>query len=208
MVTFRLAVHRSGILAKAVSPLHDSMADTARVFSAVASGFCAYTNGHVIQGALLPKYYLDQIVPIVFEAFYSTDHFQIGALLPLAICRVMDCCRSWIVTRKSAPSLGLILIAMLAASTIELHRVKSCPRRVRLHTLIGWWRKMSRIYRSDQPADEPRILEDLYFSPDMAGFSQVEGLATRTPPRSYAYIDTNYVFCYMARQCQHGMYRC
>ena len=42
-------------------------------------------NGQEINTVVLPKYALDRIVPIVFEVFYSTDHFQIGVLLPLAI---------------------------------------------------------------------------------------------------------------------------
>ena len=34
----------------------------------------------------LPKYYLDKLIPIVFEAFYGdSDHFQIGLILPLAV---------------------------------------------------------------------------------------------------------------------------
>ena len=37
---------------------------------------------------LLPKYYLDEMLPVLFQAVHETDHFQIGVLLPLA---VMSC---------------------------------------------------------------------------------------------------------------------
>ncbi len=42
-------------------------------------------NDQVFENVLLPKYYLDQLFPAVFEAFHATDHFQMGMLVPLAV---------------------------------------------------------------------------------------------------------------------------
>ena len=42
-------------------------------------------NGLQISTIVLPKNYLDEILPAVFESFHATDHFQTGVLLPLAV---------------------------------------------------------------------------------------------------------------------------
>ena len=42
-------------------------------------------NGVAYTEVLLPKHFLNQILPAVFGAFWEADHFMIGALLPFAI---------------------------------------------------------------------------------------------------------------------------
>ena len=151
-------------------------------------------NGHVFQGTLLPKYYLDQIVPIVFEAFYSTDHFQIGVLLPLAVlsCYGLLSVMDRVPVNRRRP-LILILIAMLAA---EYYRTAPGGRVV-LDAEVAY---LDWLVAENEP--DIRLInlpmnrgnsKTYIFHQTLAGFPQVEGLATRTPPRSYAYIDTNYI---------------
>ena len=42
-------------------------------------------NGIEYADVLLPKHFLNQILPVVFGAFWEADHFMIGALLPFAV---------------------------------------------------------------------------------------------------------------------------
>ena len=57
----------------------------AAAFMILRLGPVLQVNGEVYRDILLPKHYLDQLLPIFFASFYNPDHFQIGALLPLAV---------------------------------------------------------------------------------------------------------------------------
>ena len=149
-------------------------------------------NGQVIDSVVLPKYTLDRLVPVVFEAFYSTDHFQTGVLLPLAVLS----CYGLLAFLDSFPmrrrgGIVLLLIALLAA---EYYRSPPGGRIVSEEEVayLDWLAEES---------DEPVRLINLpmnrgnsktyIFYQTIGGFPQVEGLATRTPPSAYDYIKAN-----------------
>ena len=48
-------------------------------------GSALRVNDQIFTNIILPKHYLDEILPGIFRAFHETDHFQIGVLLPLAV---------------------------------------------------------------------------------------------------------------------------
>lgn len=151
-------------------------------------------NGEVFNSIALPKYALDRLVPIVFEAFYSTDHFQIGVLLPLAVLscyglrelldRVPLRRRSWI---------ALLLIALLA---VEYYRSPYGG-----HIVVE--EELAYLHWLADESDETVRLINLpmnrgnsktyLFHQTIGGFPQVEGLATRTPPSAYDYINANLI---------------
>lgn len=151
-------------------------------------------NGEVFNSIALPKYALDRLVPIVFEAFYSTDHFQIGVLLPLAVLscyglrelldRVSSRHHSWI---------ALLLIALLA---VEYYRSPYGG-----HIVVE--EELAYLHWLADESDETVRLINLpmnrgnsktyLFHQTIGGFPQVEGLATRTPPSAYDYINANLI---------------
>ena len=55
------------------------------LFLILSLGSILKVNGSAYPGFPLPKYYLNQLVPTVFQAFYETDHFIMGMILPLAV---------------------------------------------------------------------------------------------------------------------------
>ena len=151
-------------------------------------------NGQEIITVVLPKYALDRIVPIMFEVFYSTDHFQIGVLLPLAILS----CYGLLgmlerVPKRRQGGIVLLLIVLLAA---EYYRSPPGGHIVPEEELayLDWLSEVN---------DEPVRLINLpmnrgssktyIFHQTIGGFPQVEGLATRTPPSAYDYIRANLV---------------
>lgn len=149
-------------------------------------------NGQVFDSVVLPKYALDRLVPVVFEAFYSTDHFQIGLLLPLAVLS----CYGLLVFLDSFPmrrrsGIVLLLIALLAA---EYYRSPPGGRIVLEEELayLDWL--------AEESAEPVRLInlpmnrgssKTYIFHQTIGGFPQVEGLATRTPPSAYDYIKAN-----------------
>ena len=149
-------------------------------------------NGHEIAGFLLPKHYLDELIPVVFEAFYSTDHFQIGALFPLAVLssfgllvllqRVPESRRTWPV---------LILIALLA---VEYYRSPPQTRIVADEetAFLDWLASENDqdIVLINLPMNRGNSKTYLFYQ-TLTGYPQAEGLATRTPPEAYDYIRSN-----------------
>ena len=55
------------------------------LFLILSLGSILNVNGSAYPGFPLPKYYLNQLVPTVFQAFHETDHFIMGMILPHAV---------------------------------------------------------------------------------------------------------------------------
>ena len=151
-------------------------------------------NGQVFDSVVLPKHALDRLVPVVFEAFYSTDHFQIGILVPIAVLS----CYGLLAFLDNFPmrrrgGIVLLLIAVLAA---EYYRSPPGGHIVLQEELdyLDWLAT---------EREEPVRLINLpmnrgssktyIFHQTFGGYPQVEGLATRTPPSAYDYINANLV---------------
>ncbi len=143
---------------------------------------------------LLPKHYLDEIIPAVFEGFYVLDRFQIGVLLPLA----MLSCYGLIallqsVSARRRPRIILICIALVA---FEYYRTPK--ERIVTDAEIAFldWLRLEEDQDSIRLINLPmgRPNSKLYlFYQTLSGYPQVEGLATRTPPDAYTYIKENYL---------------
>ena len=73
---------------------------------------------------LLPRYWLADTFPWLFKAFWDTDHFQIGALLPLAIlsCYGLDQIRRALSPRVW-PAVAVILLLLACAERYQVPRV-------------------------------------------------------------------------------------
>ena len=55
------------------------------VFLTLRLGSVLTANGTVFPDFLLPKFYLNQLLPPIFASFFEADIFMMGALLPHAI---------------------------------------------------------------------------------------------------------------------------
>lgn len=150
-------------------------------------------NGQVIDSVVLPKYALDRLVPVVFEAFYATDHFQIGLLMPLAILSCYGLLELLFrIPMRRRGGVVLLLSALLAA---EYYRSPPGGHIVLEEEVafLDWL--------AGEESDSPVRLINLpmnrgnskqyLFHQTLGGYPQVEGLATRTPPSAYDYIKAN-----------------
>ncbi|MDE2856693.1 MAG: hypothetical protein OXN94_02470 [Chloroflexota bacterium] len=149
-------------------------------------------NGQVIDSVVLPKYALDRLAPVVFEAFYSTDHFQIGLLLPLAVtsCYGLLALLDRFPMRRRG-GVVLLLIALLAA---EYYRSPPGGHIVLEEELafLDWLAEESDepVRLINLPMNRGNSKQYLFYQ-TLSGYPQVEGLATRTPPSAYDYIKAN-----------------
>ena len=146
-----------------------------------------------VSALLLPKHYLDDLIPTVFKAFHATDHFQTGILLPLAIlsCYGLQATLAVIPARKRA----LLILALIGLLAIEYYRTLDPEIVTEEETAFLVW--------FDRQDEGPIRLINLPmgrgnskfygFYQTLSGFPHVEGLASRTPPAAYGYIEANYL---------------
>ena len=81
-------------------------------------------NGYLFENILLPKYYFARLMPVVFDAFYAPDHFQIGVLLPLAVLS----CYGLMEVLRSVPSHRRSWIVLIAIALLSIEYFRSPPR--------------------------------------------------------------------------------
>ncbi len=151
-------------------------------------------DGEQFSHIVLPKSLLEDLLPPLFSPFHTTDHFQMGVLLPLA---VMSCYGlQALIESRPANQRILITLTVIAVIAFEYYYAAS----VRAATaeeldFIEW-------LREDSPNQEPRLINlpmgrqpsKFYgFYQTLTGFPQVEGLTGRTPPAAYAYIEGNFL---------------
>ena len=142
---------------------------------------------------LLPKHYLDEIFPTLFQAFYAPDHFQIGVLFPLAVLSGYGLLTAlqMIPARRSA-AFVLVCTALLAA---EYYRSPESPRIVTAEEIafLDWLAaEEGEIRLINLPTNRGNSKQYLFYQ-TLSGYPQVEGLATRTPSEAYRYIDANHL---------------
>lgn len=149
-------------------------------------------NGQQAPIIHLPKYYADQVVPMMFKAFHETDHFQIGLLLPLAVLSCYGLMS--ILERLSGVKKTRLILVLIALLAVEYFRTPPGGRIVEPEEIqfLSWL--------SNEDADEVRLInlpmnrgnsKQYLLHQTLSEFPQVEGLARRTPPSAYDYIRAN-----------------
>ena len=152
-------------------------------------------NGVVYHDILLPKYYLDQLLPMVFASFHSPDHFQIGVLLPTAAlaCYGLGALLPLTSRGRRAP-IVLLLVAIIAFETYFLPYAMEVDRGRFKYTE---WLAAQDDQESIRLAPLPMQIYDYGSSQihllhqTMHGYPMTGGYVARNPPSTYRYIDGN-----------------
>ena len=151
-------------------------------------------NGVLYPDALLPKHFLNGVLPVVFQAIYETDHFQIGVLLPLS---VLSCFGLAVllnaVSKKHCPYVVLGAVALLAFEYYQPPHSQVIPER---QLAYNDWLKTEPNQAELRLINLPMGRRDskIYgFYQTINGYPHAEGLANRTPDRSYNYILQNHL---------------
>ncbi len=149
-------------------------------------------NSQDFPGIFLPKHYLDEIFPAIFEGFYDLSHFQIGVLLPLAMLScygLMTLLKS--VSAQRRTRIILICIALVAFEYCRLPTERIVTDE---ETAFLDWLRLEEDQDSIRLINLPMSRDDskhYLFYQTLSGYPQVEGLASRTPPKAYQYIKNN-----------------
>ncbi len=151
-------------------------------------------NGTAFPNILLPKYYLDQTPPGMFKAFFVTDQFMAGAILPLAVLTGYGL----IALQRRAPSATqpavILALVMIVAFEYYVPVRKNTVSQERFD-FIDW-------LRSEEESGDIRLIHipiNLEYSKIynlcqvISGFPHAEGVISRSPGSAYDYINANYL---------------
>lgn len=164
------------------------------VFLVMRLGSHLNVNGTMYPDIMLPKYYLDQILPAAFESFWEVDNFMMGALLPFA---VLTCFGLAAIRKRFAiAAKPVFILALIALVAVEYWMpVQGRVISDKQIAYLDW------IKRDDEPQDIRLInlpmgrrnskLYNLYQA--LSGFPQAEGAISRTPEGAYDYIRANFL---------------
>ena len=149
-------------------------------------------NDQVFESVLLPKYYLNHLLPAVFGVFYETDNFMMGVVLPLAVLACYGLCAA--LKGMSARRRRALVLAATMFIAFEYYYL---PFQMQVTeqelAFIDWLQReddQDSIRLINLPMDHHN--SKLYmFHQTLHGYPQVEGRAGRTPPEAYEYINAN-----------------
>ena len=151
-------------------------------------------NGVAFTDVLLPKHFLNQILPAVFSAFWEADHFMIGALLPFAVLT----CYGLVALQKRMPIAAkpVFILALVFIVAIEYHipikgRITS-DEQIAYLDWLAQENDSDRIRLINLPMGRNNSKRYNLFQA-LSGYPHAEGAISRTPDRAYDYIRANYL---------------
>lgn len=143
-------------------------------------------------GILLPKHFLNEVFPALFQAFYSPDHFHIGTLTPLAVMSSYGVLA--LLEKMPARRPSLVVLVLVGLLAVEYYRSPEQPRLVSQEEIafLDWLgaEENQDIRLINLPMNRGNSKQYLLYQ-TLSGYPQAEGLATRTPPEAYDYIRSN-----------------
>ena len=151
-------------------------------------------NGQQFNDIVLPKHLLNELIPAVFGAFHSTDYFHAGVLLPLA---VLSCYGLMTLLHALRSKYRLLIIVMLIALLafeyyVPLDQMFISEQQFAFLEWLAQEDDQGTIRLINVPMG--RIDAKLYdFYQTLSGYPHVEGVAGRTPPAAYDYINKNLI---------------
>ena len=163
----------------------------AAVFFVLRLGSTLHVNGFVFDQALLPKHYLNELLPSVFKAFSATHRFQIGLLLPLSVLAGYG----FIALRATRPLFArswvvLPLIGLVALEYYVPVEEKSFP--FDRFAYIEWLDQVEEVEVRLIHLPMGRINSKQYMLfQSLSGYPHAEGAISRTPDSAYDYIRAN-----------------
>lgn len=164
------------------------------IFSILRLGSFLTINGVTYTDIKLPKYYLNQLISPIFEGFWVSGHFHIGAILPIAIMAVYGLAaiiQSDLIKRQWLKALVIILCTTLLL--IEVYKppfIKEKPANE-----VMFFQQLA-----DQEHEQGAIInlpmgrgyaKTYLYHQTIHELPQVEGLASRTFNSAYTYINKN-----------------
>lgn len=164
------------------------------VFLLLRLGSHLTVNGVLYPDIALPKYYLDEFLPAVFESFWEVDNFMMGALLPFA---VLACYGLAALQKRFASAAKPVFVLALVAIVAAEYWIPVVGRGVSDQEVafLEW------LAQEDETQDIRLInlpmgrrnskLYNLYQA--LSGYPHAEGAISRTPESAFDYFRANFL---------------
>ena len=168
------------------------------LFLILRLGSYLVVNGAAFDYILLPKYYLNQLLPAVFNSFWEADHFMMGALLPFSVL----VCYGLIALQKRFPLAARpgFVLALIIIVGFEYHIPVETERIFPEGDGAISNERLAFLDWLDKEDDDVRLINlpmgrrnskiyNLYQA--LSGFPHAEGAISRTPESAFDYIRAN-----------------
>ena len=171
------------------------------VFLILRLGSALNVNGTALESILLPKHFLNQWFPMIFNAFDSADLFMLGARMPLAILACLGTVA--LAKRVAEPHRPIFIMALSIIVLFEYFvPVKSGPvfpigdgafnaDRVAYHHWLAQEDDQA-IRLVNLPLGRKNAKLYLFYQ-SLHGYPQTEGAISRPPNSAYDYIRANHL---------------
>ena len=165
------------------------------VFLVLRAGTFLTIAGVEFPDILLPKHYLNYLLPAIFRGFTGNHHWVLGALLPLAILScfgLLSLLGSLTATKRIAVALAFLALLCLeyyygpfSGFTVDRARV----------AFLDWLETEDEdsIGLINLPMNTVVARRYYNFIQMLSGYPQVEGALNRVLPEAYAYINGNHL---------------
>ncbi len=163
----------------------------ALVFLSLRLGSTLLVNDVAFEAIRLPKFYLAQIIPQVFQTFWNTDPFFAGAVFPFALL----VCYGMKALLQGLPAKRHAAVIFVAAGIVAFEYYQAPDPLVIPDAQLAFLAQLR------QEDDEPIRLINLPMGPRESkiydfyqsynGFPHVEGRPTRAPASAFDYIESN-----------------
>lgn len=143
---------------------------------------------------VLPKHFLDQLLPFLFESFWDTSLYQIGIALPLV---ALACFGLMTALNSISPKFRATFVMSVLILTAFEYYLPASPHIVGPDhaDFLNW-------LKTEEDQDKIGLIHlpmgrhesKLYgYYQSLSGYPHIEGLASRTPPSAYDYISEHLV---------------
>ena len=164
------------------------------LFSVLRLGSELVILGQRFENIVLPKHHLEQLLPLLFQPFWDTSLFHIGATLPLAIlaCFGLQTASRALTPRQLSAFGSLVLLVTAFEYYQPIRSWIIPPESERYLAWLGSEDHQDSIRLAHWPMG--RHESKIYgYHQSLSGYPHMEGLASRTPPAAYTYIDGNLI---------------
>lgn len=161
-------------------------------FLTLRLGSVLQVNGIVFSQIVLPKYYLNKILPPVFAPFHEADIILMGAVLPLAILACYGICA--LLTRFSDGSRRWVVLLLAGIVALEFYiPPKESFVQHGESDHVSW-------LAAEDGSDEIRLInlpmgrsnsKQYSYYQVLNGYPHAEGAYSRTPDSAFDYIKAN-----------------
>lgn len=158
------------------------------IFFILRLGSVLTFNGEVYSNIILPKKFLNDLLPFIFQSFHISGHFQIGISLPLAIMASYGTLALFEYGRR-VPKIIIILLLIGLAMIETYSPVKSPPMPPEQLSFPNLLATSEDATGALINLPMGRVESKLYeFYQTINQLPQVEGLVSRTPSNAHDYI--------------------